>query len=225
MNNRSTAIRNLPRLAALVAGLLSAAGALAQGAPWVGETLAGGPCTGQPQGYGPYDYTQRFSYSHELMLVERSHFTQKVELLQGGSTGKIQGDLDYTLRAWPNHHRALNSISRYGLEFHRKQRSEPPYSPVECYFQRALNYSPKDATATLLYAIYLHKTGHRDKALEAYETAHELAPENPQVMYNMSLLLVDLGQLERAKSYATKLYANGFPLPGLKNQLQQKGAW
>jgi len=38
-------------------------------------------------------------------------------------------------------------------------------------------------------------------------------------------LLVELGQLERARSYATKLYANGFPLPGLKNQLQQKGAW
>jgi len=190
-------------------------------APWVGNTLRDAPCKGRAQGYCPYDYTQRLALAHNLEVVENFHFTPPVERLERGENGSIPGDIDYTLSAWPNHHRALNSISRYDLGYPSKKHQ--PMIPVECYFQRAIGFSPNDGVSRLLYGIYLHKSGHYDLALTQYEQAEDLSPHDPQIKYNLGLLLVDMEQYERAEGYARALYAKDFPLMGLKRQLQDKG--
>lgn len=196
-------------------------------APWVGENFSGAPCRGKPSGFGPYDYLQRNQLAKKLRLVEGAHFDSRVEALTGGAKGKGSNplpDLDYTLRAFPNHHRALNTAIRHDLT-----KAEPTYntsfSPAECYLQRAVNFSPKDATAHMLYAILLHRTNNYTSALEEYETAKKLEPHNTQIIYNMSLLLVDLKRYEEARSNAVDIYARGFPLQGLKNQLKDAGYW
>ena len=81
---------------------------------WVGTDLAGAPCSGSRQGYGPYDYTdprtRKGGKDAPLSLVERYHFTPDVENLVGGNTSLgPEGDLNYTITAFPNHHRALKS--------------------------------------------------------------------------------------------------------------------
>lgn len=199
--------------------------ALAKGyAPWVGNTLKGIQCIGRTQGYGPYDYTQRTELAKNLKIVEDYHFTPNVEQLKKGENGSVPGDIDYTLSAWPNHHRALNSISRFDLGGFKTKR-DYPMVPVECYFQRAIAFSPNDSIPYMLYAIYLHKLGKKDLALTQYEAGEALVPNDPQLQYNFALLLVDMGDFERAKSYAEVLYSNDFPLPGLKRKLQKSGHW
>jgi tetratricopeptide (TPR) repeat protein len=160
---------------------------------------------------------------HQLELNERFHFTASVENLTGGQSGSIPADIDFMLRAWPNHHRALNSLSRYQLQISREDRQ--PLAPVECYFQRAINFSPRDGVSRLLYGIYLHKSGHLEKALEQYRGAEEIAPTDAQIQYNMALCLVDMERYEEARKYADQLYGNGFPLPGLKRKLTEAGYW
>src|SRR5690606_25221127 len=66
-------------------------------------------------GYGPFDYINRHSLQEQLTVVESFHFTYDVENLIKGQSGSIAGDLNYTLHAWPNHHRALVSLVRLSI--------------------------------------------------------------------------------------------------------------
>lgn len=197
-------------------------------APWVGESLSGIPCRGESENFGPFDYLQRHTLIAELRIVEKHHFGPQVEQLIGGMrTGdpkSVPSEIDYTLKAWPNHHRALNSIIQYQLiKLGGKKLTRFP--PAECYLQRAIKFSPADGTTRMLYANLLQRTGHKKRALKQYEKALTLQPNGVQVKYNFALLLVDLKKYERAKGYAIDLYAKGFPLPGLKNKLKKAGYW
>ncbi|SJM91701.1 tetratricopeptide repeat protein [Crenothrix polyspora] len=195
-------------------------------APWVGTSLLGTPCIGGGQGYGPFDYTKKKSYTPEnLILVESAHFTPEVENLIKGNRGYLDSDIDYTLRAWPNHHRALLSITRYQLKIDNKLSNARLKTPVECYFQRALHFSPKDAISLSLYGYFLRKTGHLKAAVSAYEQALTLAPDTSKMEYAYSLLLIDLKQYDNALVYAKKAYQHGMPPQGLKNKLIKLGAW
>lgn len=194
-------------------------------APWVGYTLEGAPCKGGSENFGPFDYLLRSQLQGELGIVERHHFTPEVEqLIKGHTSLSPLGDLGYTLKAWPNHHRALYSVIQYRAS---SWPSPHParYPPAECYLKRAIKFSPKDATTRMLYGILLQRTGHMADALTAYETALKLDPDNVQIKYNLALLLVDLEKFSEARTYANELYGRGFPLPGLKNKLKAAGQW
>lgn len=197
-------------------------------APWVGETFAGGPCRGGAQGYGPYDYTKKHLYREPLRLVEGAHFTSDVESLRKGKRKGVRDplpDLDYTLRAWPNHHRALHSAIRFHIRKKGNYR-HPIFAPTECYLQRAVNFSPDDGTARMLWGMLLHRTGRRAQALPEYEAAETLSPTNPEIKYNLGLLLAEQGEFARAKKYADILYKEvNWPLPGLMKRLQAAGYW
>jgi len=195
----------------------------AKNAPWVGNNLSNVRCTGKGQGFGPFDYLKRSSLHSKLSIVESHHFTYQVESLRRGqSTTLVVGDIDYTLRAWPNHHRALNAITRYKLLHPRKPK---PRSPVECYFQRAINFSPADATTRMLYGMYLQKTHHIKMADKQYKKALELSPQNPIICYNYGLFLFGQKKYSQAQQQAIIAYEAKFPLNGLKNKLKRVKFW
>ena len=62
---------------------------------------SGNPACGPlANGYGPYDARKD---PDKLPIVLGAHFTPQVEMLIKATTGYIGGDIDYTLRAIPNH--------------------------------------------------------------------------------------------------------------------------
>lgn len=194
-------------------------------APWIGESLEGAPCLGDRENFGPFDYIQRHSLPKELSIVESYHFTPEVEQLIRGHTGASPlGDIDYTLRAWPNHHRALYSAVQFRIKTHNK-RPILRYPPAECYLQRAILFSPDDAMPHMLFAIMMQRLDHNEQALKEYEKAINIDPTNPQIAYNLALLLVELKQFDKALTYAKDLYGRGFPLPGLMEKLKAAGHW
>lgn len=194
-------------------------------APWVGDTFQGAPCRGAGAAFGPFDYTRRHSIpAIKLSVVEKHHFNSVVESLAGGMTSKgPYGDLNYTLRAWPNHPRALNSMSIFHFREKRMGRKLRP--PPECWFKRALSFSPKDATAHTLYGIYLHKSKKYKAAEKIYLKSLELDPDSTYANYNYGLFLVERKKYKKAKQHAKKVYARSFPLLGLKNKLKKAGHW
>ena len=203
--------------------LLGPHNSLAANAPWLGESLKGRPCTKQTQGFGPFDYTLRYTMINKLHLVESAHFTPSVEnLIKGKTSTQLIDDMEYTLRAWPNHHRALNSLIKYKLLYPRKKQ---PTSQVECYFQRAINFSQKDSTTRMLYGMYLHKTKNISMAEKQYEIAIELSPNNPVIRYNYGLLLFGQKKYAIAQEQAIIAYKAKFPLNGLKNKLKRVKFW
>ncbi|MDD2725353.1 MAG: tetratricopeptide repeat protein [Methylovulum sp.] len=195
-------------------------------APWVGATLEGLPCNGGGQGFGPYDYSHRAGLDEQLHIVEGAHFTPEVENLLNGKSSTLEGDLNYTLRAWPNHHRALLSIIKYQLNINKKITPGKLSTPPECYLQRAIRFSPEDVGSYSLFGHYLRKTGHTDEAAKYYQKALAIDPKNAKVAYSFSFLLIDLKRYEEAVKYAKIAYQQDAKTPNaLKQKLEKLGAW
>ncbi len=177
-------------------------------------------CGSLENAYGPFDYTNASHRENKLSIVEQYHFTPEVETLKSGSTGSVAHDLDYTLRAFPNHHRALYAMLRYQLK--RGGQGGAGYS-MECYFDRALRQSPGDGQVYILHGIFLHKKGAYEAALEKYRKAEQLLPDSEDVHYNLGLLYVDTKKYELARQEAEIVYSRNYPLPGLRNKLKRLG--
>lgn len=174
--------------------------------------------------YGPFDYRQRTSHPFELEIVERVHFTPDVENGIKGSSALIGGDLGYTLRAWPNHHRALTTLYLYALRTHSVQLPGDKY-PAECWFNRALRFAPDDGTVHAIYANFLYGLHRPAQADRELEIALSLEPDNPLINYNAGLAYLKLKKYDQALACAHKAYALGVPMQGLKKKLVEAGRW
>jgi tetratricopeptide (TPR) repeat protein len=174
--------------------------------------------------YGPFDYRTRAEHTQNFFLVESEHFTPDVENGVKGHSSTIGGDLDYTLRAIPNHHRALASMARIAVRTKSLQLLGAKY-PVECYFERAMRFTPNDGGVKAEFGNYLYALGKSDKAFAMFKDAAEMSPENATINYNLGLAYLQKKDYAEALVYAKKAYALGFPLPGLKNKLIAAGKW
>lgn len=172
--------------------------------------------------YGPFDYRVQ---KGKLNIVEQYHFTPNVEsLVSGKSSIHVGGDLDYTLRASPNHHRALIAMMRLGEKLKTPQPQGLGYS-VECYFERALRFRPDDSIARMIYATYLFKNSREPEAVRQLALASESAGDNPFTHYNIGLIYLDLKKYDQALAQAHKAYGLGFVQPVLREQLKKLGKW
>jgi tetratricopeptide (TPR) repeat protein len=181
-------------------------------------------CGPLQNGYGPYDY--RTDKGSTLSLVEGAHFTPSVEMLLKGNAGYIGGDLDYTLRAFPNHHRALMSVVRYGEKIKSTTPPHMRYS-IPCYFDRAIRFRPDDAIVRMLFSIYLAKNDRTPEAIQQLDIAAEGADgkENAFTHFNLGLNYFDLKEYKKSEIQAHKAYALGFPQEVLKEKLKGVGKW
>lgn len=169
-----------------------------------------------------YDY--RVGPEYMLDLVNDRHFTEDVEQGVRGSSGQLGDDLEYTLRVFPNHQRALSTLLRIAQRY---PAGVVPGAklPTECFFERAVRVFPNDATAWLMYARYAYMFGRDAQAVSMLEKALELSPDDPTINYNLGLAYARQEKYAQALPYAQKAYALQFPLPGLKQMLVKAGKW
>lgn len=181
-------------------------------------------CGSLQNGYGPFDWTNPVHRRDKIPIVTSAHFTDAVKSLSRGATSAKPGaDLDYTLRAIPNHHEALYVMAQYGIA---EKTSRPPGTrwTVECYFDRAKRFKPDDGVVYMIEGIYLHKLDRHEEALKAYEQAVALS-DSPEVHYNLGLLYLDMKRYEDARRHARAAYEKNYPLTGLRRKLQAAGHW
>lgn len=180
-------------------------------------------CGSLSNAFGPHDY--RKDRGEPLYLVESAHFTAAVEALIRGTTSKHPGaDLDYTLRAFPNHHRALVAMLRLA-EREKTARPRNMNYTVDCYFDRAIRWQPTDLTVRMIYAEHLGKQQKTDlaKAQVAFAVAH--ADGNPFTHYNAGLVYFDLKMYDEALAQAHRAMELGFPRTELQEKLRGAGKW
>jgi predicted Zn-dependent protease len=189
-----------------------------------GSSYAAPYCGNIANAYGPFDYRKRAEFAQNLYLVESAHFTPEVEKLISGISGSIGGDLDYTLRAFPNHARALSSMARFALHSKSTKVGGLKWT-FECYFDRAIRFQPDDPAPRAIYGAYLLRKGRTDDALEQLGEAVALQPDDPSANYNLGLGYFEKKDYDQAKLYAKKAYALGFPLEGLKTKLTSVKKW
>lgn len=178
-----------------------------------------GPLTNH---YGPFDYNT--ATREERSMVDRVHFTPRVEQLKRGNTGTLGQDISYTLGVFPNHARALLAISNLALREKTTRPKDSAHS-IDCWFDRAFRFRPEEANPRMIYGVYLLKLGRTKDAVDNLQKAAELAGDNANLNYNLGLAYFDLRDFDKALAYAHRAYSMGFQLPGLKNKLQRAGKW
>ncbi|MEO8974336.1 MAG: hypothetical protein ABI552_01055, partial [Casimicrobiaceae bacterium] len=159
-------------------------------------------CGSLENAYGPFDYR---TARNKLAIVDKFHFTQSVEMLQKGNTSSLGGDLDYTLRASPNHPRALMAMANLALRDKTDHVRGAEYS-VDCYFNRAIRFASNDGTVYMIYGTWLFKSGAKEKALKEIEIAETYAENNANLQYNLGLVYLDAGDFDKALAHAHKAY-------------------
>lgn len=188
-------------------------------------------CGSLANAYGPFDY--RTASQDKKNLVERPHFIdQNIAIMRGQTRARqnhVMGDLDYTLRAFPNHHGALMAIDRLG----RLMKTERPllqHYKLECYYIRGLRMADDDPMLYYLYGMYLQHRGRKIEAREKIERAVEIfeakdGQMTPNILYNLGLAYFEFGAYDEAAAYARRAADGGYTLPGLKNKLKRVGRW
>lgn len=157
-------------------------------------------------------------------LVESAHFTPQVETLRRGASSSVGEDLNFTLRTYPNHHRAL--MAMMNLSF--KQKLDKPNGAaftVECYFDRAIRFRPDDEMVRLVHGIYLLKKGKGPAAIKEFELARKDNENNANLIYNLGLAYFETKNYEQSLAFAHEAYRLGYPLDGLRRKLVAVGKW
>ncbi len=171
--------------------------------------------------YGPFDYRTGRA---KLAIVEGAHFTPDVEALRQSVTGRLGGDIDYTLRASPNHHRALIAMANLARQLNKEQPPGAKYT-VPCYFDRAIRFAGDDPVVRLIYGTYLSRSDKKQEAIKQLELALALEEANANAHYNLGLVYFDLKDYPKARLHAQRAYELGFTLPGLRKMLVNAGQW
>lgn len=175
-----------------------------------------------PGQYGPFDYrTDR----DKLPIVLGAHFTPEVEALIRGKTNTAPGpDIDYTLRAIPNNHRALMAMMRLGEKEKTPQPRGSNYT-VECWFERAIQFRPDDSIVRMIYSTFLHSKGRTPEANAQLEVATSYAKDSALTHYNIGLHYFALKNYDKALLQAHKALELDFPQTELRDQLKSVGKW
>ncbi|HQC96616.1 MAG TPA: tetratricopeptide repeat protein [Aquabacterium sp.] len=181
-------------------------------------------CGGFPKAdNGPYDY--RYVRDRRLQIVEQFHFTPNVEsLVSGNSTTYVGGELGFTLRAFPNHHRALIAMVRLGDKLKTPQPLGSSYS-VECWLDRARRFAPDDSLVRLIFAGWLGRKDRLEEALAEMKVAEGLAAGSPMSIYNIGMVYLDLKQYPQALAHARQAYQMGVVQTRLRDGLKAAGQW
>ena len=195
----------------------------------------GAGCGSLKNAFGPYDYRRdRYVpegtyHSHAMLLktVEDVHFTIETQMLRrrANSPGMSPGgDLDYTLRAFPNHHHALITLIALG-ELEKTGKPAGSRYSIDCWFQRAVAWRPDDNIARMIYAQYLAKAGQLPAAEQQLNIASSQAGDSAFTLNNLGLIYFDIKKYDQALAQAHKAYALGFTNMNLRDRLKSVGKW
>lgn len=175
--------------------------------------------------YGPFDY--RTATASTRKLVEDFHFTIGIETMTRPATTmfhEMARDVEYTLRVFPNHHRALITMGRLADRFKR----DPPPGidlTVECWFDRALRFRPDDTVARSLYAQFLHRRNRREEAILQLERAASEAGDSALSIHNVGLVFLEVGAVDKALAQAHRAAALGLANSRLEAALRAQNRW
>ena len=192
-------------------------------------------CGNLENAFGPFDYrpdtyvyeTTYGSHKALVNIVERAHYTIETEMLVSRKTGLVVSpgaDLSYTLRAFPNHHKALMTLIKLG----EKEKTDKPKDSIytiDCWLRRAVAWKANDNVSKMIYATYLDKTNRRSEAEAQLEAAAQLAGDNVFTHHNLGLVYFDMKMYDKALFHANKTYSLGMTIPTLKEQLKSVNKW
>ena len=173
---------------------------------------------GQPY----YDYYNPINRPPQLLdSVRINHLERAEAVLRTKDPNRLEGaagDLRYVLDYFPNHPQALSMMVNVALEWKKPQL-------IEKFLADAIDTFPNTASTWTIQGIYLARIGKTDRAIESYQRALSLKPDDMQTHYDIGLAYASKKQWDLANEHAQVAYRLGAPFPGLKQMLVKAGAW
>jgi Tfp pilus assembly protein PilF len=184
-------------------------------------TKSGEECGTLENAFGPFDYYNAAN-AKALNDVNTNHMHRVVTGMGDTTSQRLAiNNIDYMLRAFPNHPVVLRLMSEYFLKGGKKWE----HRSAECYFERAMHFVPEDGYTRMLFGVYLVRKGSLADAREQLEKAYALLPDSADAAYNLGLLNYREKKYDQAKINAVKAYSLGYPLPALRENLRKAGYW
>jgi tetratricopeptide (TPR) repeat protein len=90
----------------------------------------------------------------------------------------------------------------------------------------SIEAQPEQPQPYLLLALAHRKQGRLDLAKQVLEKAVSVVgTQSIELQYNLGLINLELGDVDAAIENAKRVYAEDYPLPGLRNKLKKMGRW
>lgn len=172
-----------------------------------------------PQTIKRVDYRATDSASRSrVRVVEQYHWQKALDCMAAGNTTCANSNFHFILNWVPNHPYALMKMSALQKRLGQARKADT-------YMDNAIRFSPSDPAAFVVYGIHLQRTDRIDAAIEKYQQAIELDPNQSDAHYNLGLAYLEANKLEKANEHAQIAYRLGYGLPGLRDRLKERGAW
>ena len=200
------------KLSSIVATIVASAGL----ALLLGSDLARGQV-------GNRDYYNPGTDGNDTALfanVHSYHLQPAFDALARGNLKGAHDHFEFILNAYPNSPQALNGMSELCTT-----KWKSPACDADAWFEKAAARNPSASMTWVIYGLHLQRKGQLREAIEKFEHALELRPNDINAHYNLGLLYFDLKDYEKANRHAQMSYALGAPLPGLRDKLMRAKAW
>ena len=152
--------------------------------------------------------------------VHSYHLQPAYDALKRGNWKSAHDNFEFILNGFPNSPQALNGMSELCVN-----KWKSPQCDADSWFDKAIARNPTIATTWVIYGIHLERKKLPREAVEKFEHALELNPDDINAHYNLGLAYFDLKEYDKANQQAQRSYALGAPLPGLRDKLMRAGAW
>lgn len=221
------------RLDGLVLFLATAIGLLSVASPSFGESAPATDipdlsCGSAPPGHptkGRRDFRLMAANekdARDLRFHEYFHIQPAQKQINSGNLSRnVMNNLHFVLQKIPNDHRALALL----VQWAKAGGSDKRYAPPGCYLTWARQFTPDDTTVLAYGGYYFYNKKDVDRARQWWEQALAIDAANADVNYSLGLLLFEQGRYTDARTHAMAAYSAGYPLPGLRDKLQQVGQW
>ena len=91
-------------------------------------------------------------------------------------------------------------------------------------FEAALKVNATYGSAYVGLAMLDRDENHVDAAITTLRKGNEVTSgQSAEISHFLSLLLLQQGHYEESRTFARQAYANGYPLPGLRDRLARAG--
>jgi tetratricopeptide (TPR) repeat protein len=148
------------------------------------------------------------------------HLGPALEAMKHNDWKPAYDNFRFILYLFPNSPQALNGMSELCVT-----KWKSPNCDADSWFEKAIAVNPGIATTWTLYGIHLQREKHAAEAIEKFEHALKLRPDDINAHYNMGLAYFELKEYGKANEQAQISYSLGAPLPGLRDLLKREGRW
>lgn len=132
-------------------------------------------------------------------------------------------NIDYSVKRTPREHSLYPEMLTMIAAAHSGRRE---YEQAEQYLRESMRLHPRYAGAYAALGLLYRDLGRKEEGRDVLKEGDAATNgESAEIHYFLGLMLLEEGEIDAAVAHAREAYARRYPLPGLRQKLEQIGRW